>query len=82
MIGELLDSRGKAILTIRPRRFGKTLNPSMIRRFFEDELELFIFQTDRTPLIRALEEGDCKAIGRPDLVFKDAGDSSGQSYHP
>ena len=37
MIKELLDGEGKVLLLTRPRRFGKTLNLSMIRRFFEDE---------------------------------------------
>ncbi len=37
MIKELLDSGGKSTLITRPRRFGKTLNLSTIRRFFEDE---------------------------------------------
>lgn len=35
-IKELLDLKGKANLFIRPRRFGKTLNLSMLRYFFED----------------------------------------------
>ena len=38
MIQELLDSNAKVILFTRPRRFGKTLNQFMIRRFFEDEI--------------------------------------------
>ena len=37
MIQELLDGEGKVLLLTRPRRFGKTLNVSMLRRFFEDE---------------------------------------------
>ena len=37
LIRELLDSGGKVSLLTRPRRFGKTLNLSMLRRFFEDE---------------------------------------------
>lgn len=37
MIGELSDRGGKVNLFTRPRRFGKTLNLSMLRRFFEDE---------------------------------------------
>ncbi len=37
MIKELLDEAGMVTLFTRPRRFGKTLNLSMIRRFFEDE---------------------------------------------
>ncbi|MEY8368225.1 AAA family ATPase [Anaerovoracaceae bacterium 42-11] len=36
MIQEILDGSKVTLLT-RPRRFGKTLNLSMIRRFFEDE---------------------------------------------
>ncbi len=37
MIKELLDREGKVLLLTRPRRFGKTLNLSVLRRFFEDE---------------------------------------------
>ena len=35
LIKELLDSRAKATLLPRPRRFGKTLNLSMLHYFFE-----------------------------------------------
>ncbi len=35
-IKELLDMKGKVNLFTRPRRFGKTLNLSMFRYFFED----------------------------------------------
>ena len=35
MIKELLDSRAKVNLFARPRRFGKTLNMSMLKYFFE-----------------------------------------------
>lgn len=35
LIKELLESRAKATLIPRPRRFGKTLNMSMLRFFFE-----------------------------------------------
>lgn len=37
LIKELLDSGTQTTMLTRPRRFGKTLNLSMIRRFFEDE---------------------------------------------
>ena len=37
MIEKLIESRAKVTLFTRPRRFGKTLNQFMIRRFFEDE---------------------------------------------
>lgn len=36
LIKELLDLKGKVNVFTRPRRFGKTLNLSMIRYFFED----------------------------------------------
>ena len=38
MVRELIESNAKVTLFTRPRRFGKTLNQSMIRRFFEDEI--------------------------------------------
>ena len=37
LIQELLESSGQTVLITRPRRFGKTLNLSMLRRYFEDE---------------------------------------------
>lgn len=44
-IKELLDVKGEVNLFTRPRRFGKTLNMSMLRYFFEqgkkDNSELF-----------------------------------------
>lgn len=39
MLQGLLDRAGSVNLYTRPRRFGKTLNLSMIRRFFEEELD-------------------------------------------
>ena len=38
MIKDLLESNTMVTLFTRPRRFGKTLNQSMIRRFLEDEI--------------------------------------------
>ena len=37
MIKKLIEENAKVTLFMRPRRFGKTLNQFMIRRFFEDE---------------------------------------------
>ena len=36
MVQELVDKKGLVNLFTRPRRFGKTLNMSMLRYFFED----------------------------------------------
>ena len=45
MIKDLIMSRAKVGLFTRPRRFGKTLNMSMIQRFFEktDESNAYLF---------------------------------------
>ena len=36
LIKDLLDKKGDVSLFTRPRRFGKTLNLSMLQYFFED----------------------------------------------
>lgn len=36
LIKELLDKKSEVTLFMRPRRFGKTLNMSMLRNFFEN----------------------------------------------
>lgn len=46
LIRDLLEKKTKVCLMTRPRRFGKTLNISMIRRFFEktDEDNAYLFK--------------------------------------
>lgn len=46
MISDLLDKKSKVSLFTRPRRFGKTLNMSMIQRFFEktEESNAYLFE--------------------------------------
>lgn len=51
-IKELLDLKGVSLLFTRPRRFGKTLNLSMLRYFFEDTGD-----ADRNAEKRALFDG-------------------------
>lgn len=43
LIERLLDNWGKANLFTRPRRFGKTLNMSMLRSFFEIGTDIHLF---------------------------------------
>ena len=45
MIKDIIDSTAMVTLFTRPRRFGKTLNMSMLRRFFEktDEDNSYLF---------------------------------------
>ena len=51
-IKDLLDKQGKVNLFTRPRRFGKSLNLSMLRAFFED---VKVFQKDNTALFQGLK---------------------------
>ncbi len=46
MIKDLLDKDGTVNLFTRPRRFGKTLTLSMIKTFFEMELDNDVKQID------------------------------------
>lgn len=49
LLKELLDRGSSALLIPRPRRFGKTLNLSMLRYFFEKS------ETDNSRLFRGLK---------------------------
>jgi len=43
LIEQVLDKRSKVTLFTRPRRFGKTLNMSMLRYFFETGTDSKLF---------------------------------------
>lgn len=59
-IKELLDLKGEVNLYIRPRRFGKTLNLSMLRYFFEDTGETKKNEENRLLFqgLRIMEQGE------------------------
>ena len=59
MIRDLAESNTKVMLFTRPRRFGKTLNQSMIRRFFEDEITEFGEKIDNGYLFDGLAVSRC-----------------------
>ena len=59
MIKELIESNAKVTLFTRPRRFGKTLNQFMIRRFFEDERTRSGERIDNGYLFDGLAIADC-----------------------
>ena len=59
MIKELLEQYGKVNLFTRPRRFGKTLNLSMLRRFFEMEPDGEGGWIDNRYLFDGLKISDC-----------------------
>ena len=46
MIRDLLDNKANVTLFTRPRRFGKTLNMSMLKYFFQDDRD---WQGTRSP---------------------------------
>ena len=59
MIKELIEQHGKVNLFTRPRRFGKTLNLSMLRRFFEMEPDEERGWRDNGYLFEDLRISDC-----------------------
>ena len=59
MIKELIESQAKVTLFTRPRRFGKTLNQFMIRRFFEDERTEKGEKVDNGYLFDGLKIAEC-----------------------
>ena len=59
MIEKLIESRAKVTLFTRPRRFGKTLNQFMIRRFFEDEITEKGEKVDNGHLFDGLKIAEC-----------------------
>ena len=59
MIKKLIESRAKVTLFTRPRRFGKTLNQFMIRRFFEDERSEKGEKVDNGYLFEGLKIAEC-----------------------
>ena len=59
MIKKLIESRAKVTLFTRPRRFGKTLNQFMIRRFFEDERTRSGERIDNGHLFDGLKIAEC-----------------------
>ena len=59
MIKKLIESQAKVTLFTRPRRFGKTLNQFMIRRFFEDEITEEGEEVDNGYLFDGLKIAEC-----------------------
>jgi hypothetical protein len=54
-IRELLDKKGEVNLFTRPRRFGKTLNMSMLQYFFEDAREADGTKVDNSHLFQGMK---------------------------
>lgn len=74
MIKDLIESNAKVTLFTRPRRFGKTLNQSMIRCFFEDGITEKGERTDNSYLFDNFAVGRCgdeilKHQGKYPVIF-------------
>ena len=59
IIKKLIEGQAKVTLFTRPRRFGKTLNQFMIRRFFEDEITEKGEKVDNGYLFNGLAITEC-----------------------
>ena len=59
MIKKLIEGQAKVTLFTRPRRFGKTLNQLMIRRFFENEITEKGEKVDNGYLFDGLKITEC-----------------------
>ena len=59
MIQNLIENNAKVTLFTRPRRFGKTLNQFMLRRFFEDERTETGEKIDNAHLFDGLKITEC-----------------------
>ena len=77
LIEELLDGGNKVSLFTRPRRFGKTLNMSMLRSFFEVGTDASIFDglyiSSRTDLCE-------KHMGKYPVIFISLKGADGRTY--
>lgn len=54
-IKELIDKKGQVNLFTRPRRFGKTLTLSMLRTFFEQDMDAQGNTTDHSDLFQGMK---------------------------
>lgn len=74
MIKELLDKDGKVNLFTRPRRFGKTLTLSMLRTFFEQDMDAQGNITDHRALFKGMKIMDAgeryaSKLGKYPVIF-------------
>lgn len=76
-IAELLRKRGQVNLFTRPRRFGKSLNMSMLKTFFEIGCDASLF--DGTKI--SLEKGLCEQhMGKYPVISITLKDAAGPDY--
>ena len=77
LIEQLFDSRGKVNLFTRPRRFGKTLNMSMLKYFFEIDTDATLFDGLYITKNKELCE---KHMGKYPVIFLTMKDIDGLTF--
>ncbi len=85
MIQELLDSKMKVTLFTRPRRFGKTLNMSMLKYYFEDDRDWKGNKRDWSYLFQGLKimeagENYLAHMGQYPVIYLTFKDSKRESF--
>ena len=70
MIRDLLCNWGKVNLFTRPRRFGKSLNMSMLRCFFEIAEDTLPSERNRTSLFEGLEITEERGLWRTAIMTR------------
>ena len=78
LIRDLLNSWGKVNLFTRPRRFGKTLNMSMLKNFFELDADRTLF--DGLAIMHETELCE-KYMGKFPVVFISLKNVEGENYN-
>lgn len=77
MIRELLGTGAEVTLFTRPRRFGKSLNMSMLKSFFDIEADTTVFQGLNISKEKELCE---QYMGKYPVIFTSLKEISGDSY--
>lgn len=85
MIKDLLDQKAKVALFTRPRRFGKTLNISMLKYFFEDSRDWQGKRQDWSYLFKGLKIMDAgkqysSYMGQYPVIYLTFKDSKRESF--
>jgi len=84
LIKDILDKKARVTLCTRPRRFGKTLNQTMLKSFFEDTTQ--VGGKNTRALFRGLkiEEAGERYLehqGKYPVIFLSFKETEGESYH-
>lgn len=85
MIRDLLENRSKVTLFTRPRRFGKTLNMSMLKYYFEDDRDRQGNRRDWSYLFQGLKIMDAgepflSHMGQYPVIYLTFKDAKRQDY--